>query len=173
MIKNANRDLEQERENRRNAAAGRPVDGGQQPPSPPAEPPAGAGGEDDGLDDDERAEMTAAELEQKFRDITGHMSVLASESDRLPKIPLPVDAELLAMGGKTRIILERLVLARGPLMWGEMHALLCKGGDWGPAAPISTVSMGKLLKKPNSKEPVDWLLPRGRNEPYDHRDRQR
>ncbi len=184
MMKNANRNIEQERHERRQRAAGRPVDG-TQPPVPPADDvvapaggagtPATGGGEDEDLTDEEIARREQERYDAQLRDIELNMSVLSTDPHKWPTLPVSSDAELRAAPAGSREILERLVLTKGPIGWEEMHELLTRGGDWGPPVPITKVSMGRLLKQParGSKEPADWLVKRVKGEPYDHRDRRK
>jgi S-DNA-T family DNA segregation ATPase FtsK/SpoIIIE len=145
-----------------------PADGGGDPPTggsePPAEPPAA---DDDGLDDDEREQ---AAFEQRFKDVIDNFAVL-DQDPATWATPMRPEAEIRQAPVGSREILERLVLVHGPLGWNAMHEKLVAGGDWGPAVPISKQAMGDLLKRPGSKDPVDWLVPRKVRDPYDHKGR--
>jgi hypothetical protein len=81
-----------------------------------------------------------------------------------------VPAETAPAALDSRAVLESLVRMAGPegIGWTAMHKALHSGGDWGPSVPVSTVSMGNLLKKPGSDDPVDWLAPREKTKPYVH-----
>lgn len=167
LFANAQRNKEADRERRRRDAE--QAAGG---PPPPAGPPAG-GGEgrpEPDLDDDEREQ---AEFDRRFADLVGNATVLPEDPRQWPRVPDSAEAELAQAGEGSRQVLERLVLLHGPLGWEEMYAKLRAGGDWGPPVKISRVWMGRLLKKPNSNDPVEWLADRRKGEPYDHRRRRR
>lgn len=148
-----------------------PADQPQQPAEPPAaetkpiEPPAEPAPD---------GEMLAqAEYDARFRDLVDNARVLPDDPQKLVGfVPLPPDAEVAAAHPGSRQILERLVKVRGPLGWDDMHELLNRGGDWGPAVKISKQGMAKLLKQPGTKDPVEWLAERKQGEPYAHRDSQ-
>jgi hypothetical protein len=174
MMRNANRNVDLERHNRRMREAGRPVDG-EEPPPDDVVAPAGGGDDEEGLTPAEIAKRDQAEIDRKLREIEANMTVLPSDPRNWPQMPMPVDAELRAAPAGSREILERLVLSQGPIGWEEMHTLLGRGGDWGPKVPITKGAMRKLLFTPgrDSKEPVAWLVKRAKGDPYDHKDRKK
>jgi hypothetical protein len=155
---------------------------GEPPADPPVgggggQPPAGGAGQSD-PDEPDGEEAAQEYYDRQFAEFTAAAQVWSSdpragEADvrDWPEPPLSPETEIARVNVDSRAVLERLLKLKGPLKWKELHAKLVAGGDWGPPVPISEVAMGKLLKKPNSKEPVDWLLPRVARDPYDHRDR--
>ena len=127
----------------------------------------------EGVDDEQVAQD---EWNRRFADITSSPEladmITVGDFSRLGSaVPVSPDAEIAAANPNTRQILERLVRLHGPIRAKDLHDLLTRGGDWGPAVTISAVAMHKLLKQPGSPEPVAWLAERGPRDPYDHRDR--
>lgn len=154
-----------------------PVTGpGQQPAGPP-QPPADTGGDEPGDPDELADQPTEAEWEIRFRDLANRLNspdgVLPDSPQQMPRnrmpIPVPPESEIAARPA-SREIVERIVRAHGPVSFGDLHKMLSSGGGWGPANPISTEALRKLLLKPNSKDPVEWLAPRNRGDKYNHRD---
>jgi hypothetical protein len=138
---------------------------GPPPVEPPADPPAAAGPHPDG------ETLAQEEFDRRFQDMVNNARVLPTDPQKLVGfVPLPPDAEVAAAHPGSRQILERLVKVHGPLGWDEMHKLFNRGGDWGPGVRISKQAMAKLLKKPGTKDPVDWLADREPGDPYTHRD---
>lgn len=137
------------------------------------QPPANGGGEAPKPEPDFGEELSQAEYDAKFAALASQIGPVGDDpSTWTAGMPLPPDAELAAVNAKvdSRAVLENLLRLAGPagLQWTMMWELLCRGGDWGPAAKMSPVAMRKLLRKPGSDEPVEWLAPRERGGPYVH-----
>lgn len=142
-----------------------------EPDDLPAPPPAGSeggGASDDGVDGEEKSQ---ADYDAEFKLMAEKMN-LDDPSTWHGSVPIPPDAEIAAVNRRvdSRAVLEQLVRMAGPdgIAWAAMHKALRAGGDWGPAVPISAPAMSKLLKRPGTGEPVEWLAPRGKTEPYIH-----
>jgi hypothetical protein len=127
--------------------------------------------DDDDLDDDE----IQAKMDLQFNELVRRIQEQQAggppvdPADPSNRVPVTPEAEEDA-NPRSREILEKLVRARGPLGWKQMNALLNQGGDWGPPVRMSEQGMRGLLRKKGSKEPADWLVPRGQRDPYQHRD---
>lgn len=150
-----------------------------EPTGPTQEPPAadqvaGSGGEEPEIpldDEGDRAPETEEEFQRRFREIADMYDDPAVDPEVARRTPLPVppDSEIAA-NPRSRELVERILKAHGPLTFGEIHQMLNAGGGWGPATRMSKEGLRKLLLKPNSKDPADWIAPRVRGEAYNHRD---
>lgn len=92
-----------------------------------------------------------------------HISVVVEATGE----PVPTPEPALPAVRET---VERIVRQAGPdgITWADLHTALATGGPWGPAMPVSKVSLSKLLKKPGTAVPVAWLAPRGNTGKYVH-----
>lgn len=132
-----------------NPGAAGPVDGGGVGPAEPAAQ------HEPGIDYVGRFEEIVGQLEQEG---------FARDPDKTP-------AQELEEAPTTRQLLERIVRKYGPISAGDMYEKLTTGGEHGAAVRISYMAMTKALREPGRNAgPAGWLAPRGKGEPYQHRD---
>lgn len=131
-------------------------------------PGGGGPGQGGGAEPDQPAEAVEPEIdyEGRFTQLVNQLQAegFARHPDKTP------DKEL-EEAPDTRGLLERIVRMYGPITAGDLYEKLTSGGEHGAGKMISYVAMNKALREPGrGGGPVSWLAPRGKGDPYQHRD---